>query len=258
MALLLLSAAAASSAAELLRAHDAASLEAALELVAPAGADRRGRHQVPAVLLLREGLYELSRTLELPGNTTLRAEPGHEVTLRLGAALPHPVLSVRDASGVTVSGIRIVGHDSSEPLQRSTALEVEGGSDVTLERLTVTGGVWVSGGERHVLSRSVVSNEFGAAHGNCVYLTNAGDGTSLSPCGHTISHTEIHDCRGLGDPWPSSKSPCDPAHQKREHKPPCNPDPFPNITGNGILINQVVGANVTNNFIHDGSIHIFC
>ena len=115
----------------------------------------------------------------------------------------------------------------------------------------------MSGGERHVLSRSVVSNEFGAAHGNCVYLTNAGDGTSLSPCGHTISHTEIHDCRGLGDPWPSSKSPCDPAHQKREHKPPCSPDPFPNITGNGILINQVVGAKVTNNFIHDGSIHIY-
>ena len=239
--------------------HDAASLEAAV-------AELWSLQQTPAlvlapqrVVLLREGEYELRGTLLLPNNTALRAEPGHEVALRLvNTSVPHPVLRVRDASGVTVSGIRVVGHASSsagELPQRSTALEVEGGADVTLERLSVSGGVRLSGGVRHTLTRSVVSNEFGASHGNCVYLTNAGNGMDLTPCGHTISHTEIRDCRGMGDPWPSSQHPCDPAKQKKEHKPPCNPDPFPNITGNGILINQVVGAIVSNNYIHNVNYH---
>jgi hypothetical protein len=253
-------AAPAAAAAETIRVHDVASLAAAIEATALT-ANNGGITE----LALRSGVYELAGTLELPFSTSLRAERGHDVTLRLAPGASHPVLAVRNASGVSVGSIRILGHDTSEPLQRATAVVVQDGADVTLERLTVSGGVWVSGGLRHTLTSSVVSNAHGAAHGNCVYLTNAG-GTSgagvsagepvtLARCGHTISHTEIHDCRGLGDPWPSSVSPCDPAHQKREHKKPCNPDPFPNISGNGILINQVVGSNTSHNFVHDVNYH---
>jgi hypothetical protein len=130
------------------------------------------------------------------------------------------------------------------------AVEVLGGSNHTLDQLTVVGGVVVSGGSAHTITRSKISNPHGASHGNCVYLSKVGDPMSLTPSKHTISHTEIHDCRGLGDPWPSSLHPCKPEPGK-----PCPPDPYPNITGNGVLINQVVGAIVSHNFVHDVNYH---
>jgi hypothetical protein len=70
-----------------------------------------------------------------------------------------------------------------------------------------------------------------------------------SRCDHVVSHSEVHDCRGLGLEWPSSAYPCNPS------KSTCYPDPDPNVTGTGVMLNQVVGANVSNNFIHDVNYH---
>ena len=106
-----------------------------------------------------------------------------------------------------------------------------GGSDASLERLTVAGGVLIAGGARHTSTRSDVSNRYGASHGNCVYMTNAGDPMGLKPCDHLISHTEIHDCRGLGV-WIPSRPPFPWPYPPNPH------DPYPNITGNGLLLNH--------------------
>jgi|EP01047_Picozoa_sp_COSAG01_P014229 hypothetical protein len=228
--------------------RDVGSLWAALRPLF--SADTRG--DAGRRLSLAPGDFVLGRALLLPSGVTLRraAHAQGEVVLRLAKGVPHPVVAITNASGVLLSGVRIAGQPPSQP-QRVPALVVLGGDAVMLDHLTVSGGVHIGGGVRHTLRRSVVSNP----HGNCVYLSKAGDPLTLTGCGHTISHTEIHDCRGLGDPWPSSQYPCDPDHQKREHKPPCHPDPYPNITGNGVLINQVVGANVSHNKIHDVNYH---
>ena len=202
-------------------------------------------------LILDEGEYELSSTLVIPTKVTLRARAGHEVTLRLAPFKAHPVLLVRGGDSVLLRNLRVIGHsNSTTPVQHRMAVEVLGGTNHTLDRLTVTGGVMFSGGSLHTLTRSRVSNPHGAAHGNCVYFSQAGDPRSLTRCNHTVSHTEIHDCRGLGDPWPSNAHPCHPKPGK-----PCPPDPYPNITGNGVLINQVIGSNISHNFVHDVNYH---
>lgn len=196
----------------------------------------------PLHLLLGAGEYELQSTLVV-GNCS-RIASSSATVLRLNASIPHPVLAVHQAAGVTIEGITIAGH--SHP-QRAAAVEVVGGESVLLHTLKVTGGVAVRGGSGHTLTRSSVSNP----HGNCVYYSKAGDPITLSSCNHSITHTEIHDCRGLGNPWPSSVLPC---HNKPGQK-PCPVDPYPNITGTGVLLNQIVGANVSHNYIHDTNYH---
>jgi len=196
----------------------------------------------PLHLLLGEGEYELQSAL-LVGSCS-RIASSSATVLRLNASIPHPVLAVREAAGVTIEGITIAGH--THP-QRAAAVEVVGGESVLLHTLRVTGGVAVRGGSGHTLTKSSVSNP----HGNCVYYSKAGDPISLTSSNHSITHTEIHDCRGLGNAWPSSAYPCHP----KPGQPPCPVDPYPNITGTGVLLNQIVGANVSHNYIHDTNYH---
>ena len=105
------------------------------------------------------------------------------MTLRLAPSAPHPVLAVRNSSGASVTGVRIIGHTAaaSSSLRRAMAVEVLGGADVALERLTVSGGVRVTGGWRHTLTRSDVSNPHGAAGGHCIWFANAGDAMKRPP-----------------------------------------------------------------------------
>ena len=97
------------------------------------------------------------------------------------------------AARVSVSGIQILGHTVSPLLlQRAMAVEIIGGSDIALSRLTVIGGVRVTGGERHTLTRSDVSNPHGSGGGHCVYFSAAGHAMTLTRSDHIISHSEVH------------------------------------------------------------------
>ncbi len=195
---------------------------------------------------LHEGDYALHAPLSVPAGATLRPRAGHTVTLRLLPSVPHPVLALHDVDNATVAGVHVVGHDGTEPLQRAMALEVIGGTGNTVDSVVVVGGLKVASGTQHLVTRSDISNPYGVAGGICVYIAAAGDPMTLAPSGHAISHSEVHDCRGLGNPWPSSAYPC---------KSPCPHDPDPNATGTGVLLSAVTGATVNNNFIHDTNYH---
>jgi hypothetical protein len=203
-----------------------------------------------AQLVLHGGTYELPASLSLPAGASLRAHPGHVVALQLAPSAPHPVLSIVDADGASVSGVHVLGHTS---LQRTMAVEVVGGDNLTLDSLTVRGGLRVSGGTRHTVTRSDISNAHGAAGGTCVWYHNAGDAMSLARSNHIISHSEVHDCRGQGVEWPSASWPCVPTKLKPGQH--CYPDPDPNATGSGIYLVQTIGVNVTQNYVHDVNYH---
>ena len=150
---LLLSLLVAGSAAHDVTIHDVDSLLAALAPLSQSAAGAGGQ-QRRRLLTLATGDFVLGRTLSLPSGTTLRGGGGGEAVLRLAEGVAHPVVVIYNASGgVLLSGVRIAGHNVSRP-QRAPALVVLGGAGVTLERLTVSGGVHIGGGLRHTLTRS--------------------------------------------------------------------------------------------------------
>jgi len=139
------------------------------------------RSSATRTIVVREGVYELPRSLVLRSGHRITSHPGHEVRIQLAATVPHPVVSMHNVTDVTVSGIMVVGHNhSTEQLQRAMAVEIVGGADVTLYQLTVVGGVRVTGGWRHHVNQSNISNPHGAAGGHCVYFTSAGDALTLA------------------------------------------------------------------------------
>ena len=179
------------------------------------------------------------------------------MTLRLSPSVPHPALAPHDVPHVLANasgdGIRVVGHGSTAPLQFAVAAEVGGGTGNTLDGVSVAGGLTVKGGARHTVTRCDASNH-GAARGSCVYFASAGDPMTLAPSNHFISHTEIHDCRGLGNPRPSSAgNKCDP--QEGVLPVPVARSRPKRRRDWGSCFSKVTGANVCNNFVHDTNDH---
>eukprot|EP00035_Acanthoeca_spectabilis_P014127 m.268544 g.268544 ORF g.268544 m.268544 type:complete len:1066 (-) comp16058_c0_seq2:78-3275(-) len=197
---------------------------------------------------IRAGMYNFNETLFIPRNVHLHPVSNGDVSFRLAPTATHPVVFLHDANNSKLEKIVIVGHNDStnSAHRRAMAIEIMDGHNTTLTTMTVRGGVRITRGWSHTITRSDITNPYGAAGGHCVYITNAGDPMNLSLSNHVVSHSEVHECRGLGNPWPSSKYPC---------KGPCPPDPDPNATGSGVMINQDIGVNVTNNYIHDVNYH---
>ena len=67
--------------------------------------------------------------------------------------------------------------------------------DIRLHRLTIEGGVRMSGGSGGRLSHSNISNHHGTQNGTCIYVPYCGHSPTLTSCNLTISDNYVHDCR---------------------------------------------------------------
>ena len=63
------------------------------------------------------------------------------VPSRVAGDVYTPVLAAHGAYNVSVSGVKVVGHPPSPSPERLMAIEVLGGAGVSLERMTVQGGL---------------------------------------------------------------------------------------------------------------------
>ena len=145
----------------------------------------RGAIELAAPLVLS------SRGVRLRG-----ASPDAALTLPESACASAITVSA-DALGSSIRDLRValVAGAGRCASRLPAALAVDDGAGVTLSRLSVSGGVRLSGSNVSITWSDVSNENVGAQDGTCVYLPGGGNSSALTPSGLEVANNLIHDCR---------------------------------------------------------------